>query len=347
MNANWWRWVIALKDAIDTMNYDANQQINWSIGDILRERGARADWRDCPILQHLETGSQRLRAWNELFRRTRAALQDENNLRTKARAMLNPQNPSFDVVLGDFIAEMLAAQYLSRLGHRDVRFTSDEDAITADLLSSHNDVAYVCEVKNLREPNNLTNAAFARWHRNQAENRERYNFTAEFVGIDDPFEDLTREQGEAVRNLVDALPERRRPSTFTVTLPGNRRLHVHVSDGAGVAVRMGPGPFLVGPIVEKVARSTVLKLLKPTRKAMAQLYSSAVPSDSRRLLFLRWKPPEEVGVIGEAENVRGPVMQALQAFIGQFFEQIAVVIVHTYEDIEQAPLAVWGQVAQD
>jgi hypothetical protein len=76
----------------------ANQQINWAIGDLLRQRGARQDWRQCPILQHLEAGAPNLNAWNELFRRTREALADEGTLPRKALVLLHPDNSTFDLV---------------------------------------------------------------------------------------------------------------------------------------------------------------------------------------------------------------------------------------------------------
>jgi hypothetical protein len=104
---------------------------------------------------------------------------------------------------------------------------------------------------------------------------------------------------------------------------------------------MGPGPFSVREVVEESRRSTVLKLLEHTRKALVQLYSKAVPADYRRLLFFRWKPPEEIYVIGENESVRGPVMESVQQFIGQFFPQIAIIMVHTGEEIEHTPFAAW------
>lgn len=337
------RCPIALEDALQALTADPNQQINWAIGEPLQERAKRPDWRDCPILQHLETGAQNLGAWNELFRRTRKALTDENDLPKKACSLLSPQNPSFDSALDDFIAEMLAAQYLAHLGHENVRFTVEGDAITADLTSLHEEINYVCEAKNLREPNSLTYVAFARWHRNRAANPDTFNFVAEFLHIDDPFEDLTAHQATAVRDLVDALPNRNRPSTFNVDLPGNRSLRVRVREGAGAMLRHGPGPFGVDDVVEECKREVLLKLLEPTRKALVQLYSTAVPPDYRRLLFVRWKPPDEAVAIGELENIRTPVLEAIQQFTRQFFPGLAIVICHTYEDIQQTPLAAWEQ----
>lgn len=106
-------------------------------------------------------------------------------------------------------------------------------------------------------------------------------------------------------------------------------------------VHHGPGPFLVGPVVEECQRAVVVKLMEPTRKALTQLYSPAVPYNARRLLFVRWKPPEEVAAIGEADQVRTRVRDEFQAFISTFFPNFALAIVHTYEQVEVWPAAAW------
>ena len=332
---------MALDDAMRSLGDAANRQINWAIGDLLRRRGARQDWRQCPILQHLEAAAPNLNAWNELFRRTREALADEGTLPKKALVLLHPDNPTFDLALDDFIAEMLGAQYLSALGHENIRFFSEKEPITADLMSTNNEITYVTEAKNLREPNSLTYVAFARWHHNRGANPGDFNFAVEFLELEDPFEDLTAVQATAVRNLVDTLPQRQRPSTFAVTLPGNRRVRVRLGEGGGVMLRHGPGPFLVNEVVEECQRAVVTKLLEPTRKALTQLYSTAVPTDYRRLLFVRWKPPDEVLAIGEADRVRTAVHNNLQLFVREFFPNFALAILHTGEQLEDTPRATW------
>ncbi len=161
---------------------------------------------------------------------------------------------------------MIAAQYLHLLGHQNIRFLSDHDPITADILSAHNEITYVTEAKNLREPNSLTYVAFARWHHNRVARPDEFNFTVQFLELEDPFEDLTAAQVIVVRDLVDTLPERPRPSTFLATLPGGRRVRVRVGEGVGAMLRYGPGPFLVGEVVEQCRRAVVSKLLEPARK---------------------------------------------------------------------------------
>ena len=142
--------------------------------------------------------------------------------------------------------------------------------------------------------------------------------------------------------MVDSLPNRERPSSFVITIPGNRSLRVRLGEGAAVMLRHGPGPFLVGDAVEQCERAVVLKLMEPTRKALGQLYATAVPVDYRRLLFVRWKPPEEIFVIGEAGRVRGKIQEQFQTFIRQFFDQFAMTMAHTAEDLNNTPIATWS-----
>ncbi len=331
---------MAIEDALRVLTEPANQQINWTLGDLIRERAVRQDWRKCPILVQLETG-RNLGAWNELCRLTRESLANEAELPRKAQALLRPNSPSFDQGLDDFIAEMMAAMYLSALGHTGISFPSEEDPITTDLISVHDGFTYVTEAKNLREPNSLAYVVFAHWNHNRAANPNAFNFTVEFLKIDEPFEDLTAEQAAAIRHLIDTLPGRRRPAVFETTLPDNRVVRVRIADGTGVMLQYGPGPFLVNEVVEECQRAVVMKLLEPARKALTQLYSSAVPTVYRKLLFFRWKPPDAVGAIGEADGVRTVVRDRCQAFIRQFFQNFALAIVHTYERIENTPRAEW------
>ena len=331
---------MALEDALNALMSDANREINSSIGDLLRQRAARDDWRESVILQQLESG-RNLGGWNDLFRRTREALADPETLPAKAASVLNPQSPSFDEALDDFVAELLAVLYLAALGHSEIRFVT-EDQRAPDLTSIHEGVAYATEAKNLREPRTLSYVAFARWHRNRAARPDVFNFSVSFLEIDDAFDDLTAQQTEGIQELVDRLPERQRPSTVVATLPGNRHVRVRVADGDALMMRHGPGPFLVQPVVEECKQAVVLKLLEHSRKALMQLYFGEVPEDSRKLLFVRWKPPEEIAAIGEAATVRDAVAQHFEAFFRRFFPNLAVTMMHTLEDPANAPRPNWG-----
>jgi hypothetical protein len=330
---------MACEDALNALAFDANREINFAVGALLRIRAARDDWRDSVVLQQLES-DRNLSGWNDLFRRTREALADPESLPQKAAIVLNPQSPSFDEALDDFVAELLAVLYLAALGHTGIRFVIG-DQRAPDLTSVHERFSFATEAKNLREPRSLTYVAFARWHRNRGAQPDVFNFSVSFLEVDDPFEDLTAQQVTGLQELVDGLPERQRPSTFVVTLPGNRRVRVRVAEGDAHMMRHGPGPFLVDPIVEECKQAVVLKLLEHSRKALTQLYFADVPEDTRKLLFVRWKPPDEIAAIGEATTVRDAVAQHFETFFREFFPNLAVTITHTLEDPANAPRPNW------
>lgn len=324
---------------------ETNAEIAWAFGDVLRLWAARDNWRNCLLLQHLETNHRNLAAWNELIQKTRLALADDADLQAKARTLLSPPSIRFNDVVEDFIAEMLAAQYLQELGHTEIRFLSDDDPIHTDLRSQCADHIYVTEAKNLREPLALTKVAFSRWNHNRAAVPERYEFTADLVDLDDPLSDLTSEQEAAVVALIDELPEWNRPSRRVRVLPGGRRISARVSDGRSLIVAQGGGPFRVdgiNGIVAQGQRGLILKLLEHTRKALGQLYADPVPAAYRRLLYVRWKPPDQFVVAPEGlEEVRTNVQEGILSFIRPSFAHFAIVIAHTGENPDQTPRVEW------
>jgi len=181
--------------------------------------------------------------------------------------------------------------------------------------------------------------------RNRAAQPGVFNFSVSFLQMDDPFEDLTAQQAIRLQELVDGLPERQRPSTFVVTLPGNRRVRIRVAEGDAQMMRHGPGPFSVQPIVEECRRAVVLKLLEQSRKALTQLYLADVPEGTRKLISVRWKPPEEIVAIGQETTVRDAVAQHFGAFFQEFFPNLAVTIMQTLEDPANAPSPNWARKA--
>jgi hypothetical protein len=75
---------MTVEHALGVLSQAANQQIDWAIGDLLRERTKRDDWRDCTILRQLENSAPGLALWNDLIRRAREALSEEAQLPAKA-----------------------------------------------------------------------------------------------------------------------------------------------------------------------------------------------------------------------------------------------------------------------
>jgi hypothetical protein len=174
------------------------------------------------------------------------ALANDAELQAKARTLLSPPSIRFNDVMEDFIAEMLAAQYLQSLVHTEIRFLSEDDPIHTDLQSRCADHICVTEAKNLREPLALTKVEFSRWNPNRAALPERYEFMADLADLDDPLSDLTSEQEAAVVALIDELPDWNRPSHRIRDLPGGRRISARVSDGRSLIVTQGGGGFFRG-----------------------------------------------------------------------------------------------------
>jgi hypothetical protein len=337
---------VPVEQALQSLDSEANTQIAWAFGDVLRAWALRDDWEACIPLQHLAAHPERMQGWNLLVERTRQALANDVELPAKARQLLLPKTIQFNDVMEDLIAEMHGAQYLHLTGHADIHFLSDAGAIHTDLQSRIDNQSCVTEVKNLREPRALTKVAFTRWHRNRTMEPERYAFTASALDLDDPRGDLTSEQQAAVIALIDELPEWTRPSNQIRTLKGGRRISVSVSNGTSTMITHGGGPFRVdGPlgIVAEAKRGLLLKLLEQVRKALSQLYAEPVPHEFRRLLFVRWKPPEELRVCPEGvEQIRNSMQDELQEMIRASFPHFAVVIAHTSEDLENAPRVQWA-----
>ncbi len=330
-------------DVLKSLEQAENEPINWAIGPLLRQRLERDGWEEIIILQHLASASPRQKAWNDLFDRTRKALANPDDLPMKGSLLLSKvRTPIFNDVLDDFIAEILTVLYLAAMGHNSIRLLPEGSDITVDIESKCDGITYFTEVKNLREPRSLSFVAFKRWERNRTAHPDKFTFRADLLDLDDPLSDLTAEQENAVNVLVDELPTCKVPSDFTRMLPGDRRIRVRLADGPAAMIRQGPGPFLVGPVVEDAQRGLVLKLMDPARKALSQLYRPGVPAESRRLLFIRWKLPEDIAAIGESENVRSAVHQQTQNFLRSFFPNFALTIMHTLEDPSDAPNATWN-----
>ena len=143
---------MSIEDAIHHLGLEENIHIEWAFGDILRIWAQRDNWRSCLLLQQLESNHQNLAIWNDLIHRSRVALADEAELRIKASALLSPASIRFDDVMDDFLAEMLAAQYLKALGHTEIHFVRDDEEIHTDLRSRSGDLHCVTEAKNHTGP---------------------------------------------------------------------------------------------------------------------------------------------------------------------------------------------------
>lgn len=330
-------------EVVAALDNPANQDIDAILGAALRPRLDQDGWTDIVILQHLDQASPRLKAWNDLFARARAALTDPQPLVEKVHQSLSGVTVSrFNDALDDLIAEMLAAIYLAESGHTAISFVPEGNTVTTDIESQFEGSPCFTEVKNLRDPRSLSIIAFKRWHRNLATHPEKFAFQADLLDLDDPLTDLTADQEASLIKLVDDLPNKTIPSEFVYNLPGARKIRVRLANGSPVMLRHGGGPFLVGPVVERAKRSLILKMMEPARKALAQLYRPDIPEGAKHLLFVRWKVPEDIGAIGEIESVRTPVYERVKELLQSFFPTFALVIAHTHQDPKDAPKAEWN-----
>ncbi len=335
-----------VEDVFRQLENEANTEVAWAFGDILRAWCRLPNWRTSILLQHLETNHSNLAAWNGLVRSTRSALAADAELQIKAGTLLLACSARYNEVMEDFIAEMLAAQYLKAHGHTEIHFLSDDDPIHTDLQSRVGDRRCVTEAKNLHDPVALTKVAFGRWNHNKAAAPELYKFAAELLDLDDPLSDLSPKQESAVIALIDELPHWKRPSRQVRTLPDGRRLSVRVRDERqSVILTHGGGPFRVDGaegIVANGQRGLTMKLLEHTRKALSQLYAEAVPTDSLRLLYMRWRPPEQFLVApDELDGVRRTIEQGLRSFINLSFSHFTVAIAPAGETPDQTPAPEW------
>jgi hypothetical protein len=334
---------MAKDDVLKALDQPENEPIETTLGPLLRQKLDQHGWEKIVLLQHLNQSSPNLAGWNGLFSRARLALADPNDLAAKGGQLLqNVNNDRFNDILDDFIAEMLGIVYLAESGHATIRFLSENGPITVDIQSESEGRTYFTEVKNLREPRTLSIVSFKRWNWNLETQRDKFGFRADFLDLDDSLSDLTSDQESSMNTLIDNLPNRKVPSEFVYTLPGDRKVRVRLSEGSPVMLRHGSGPFLVGPVVERARRGLLLKLMDPARKALSQLYRTEVPEDARRLLFVRWKLPEDIAAIGEAENVRVPVHEQALTLFQSFFSHFSLVIAHTQEDPKDVPKARWN-----
>jgi hypothetical protein len=333
---------MATHDVLAALEQPENEPIDSTIGTVLRKRLDQEGWEEIILLQHLDKSSPRLAAWNDLFARARQSLANPTELAAKGSQLLaNISCPRFNDALDDFVAEALAIIYLAECGHTQIRFPADGGPVTIDVESEHEGVSCFTEVKNLREPRSLSFVAFKRWNVNCATNTDKFTFQADLIDMDDPLRDLTVDQEAGVNALVDDLPNRKVPSEFDRMLSGERKLRVRLTEGAPAMLRHGSGPFLVGPVVESAKRSLLLKLMDPARKALSQLYRLEISENAKRLLFVRWKLPEQIAAFGEADGVRASVHEHAQRLLRVFFPNFALTITHTFEDPKDTPKATW------
>jgi hypothetical protein len=307
-----------------------NADAEWLLGDALRERMLHADYLDNPAIQVIarEQGGP-LAA---VIKAVRGYTTNPDDLRKKLAQELNPKTPDFDSRIEDFLAELVGVLYLSKCGFKDFEFLLPTDLPMPDLRARHQDNGvHFVEIKNLREPNSPTTAAFRRWHRKQIEEPEKFCFTASIDFHTQIEPDLDQTQVKAVNDLVDSLPSRKRPSEFPATLPGRLELSVKVEDGNPVMLSYGAGGAL-DKVRDARAKTFLVKVLDQTAKGLRQLYGPHLGDEAGRLLLLRWRVPSDTWLV--ADEVRGAVRKSLEDFLRPYFPKLGVHILNNTDQLE-------------
>lgn len=230
------------------------------------------------------------------------------------------------------MAELVSVIYLAKCGFKGFEFLLAIDEAMPDLRAVDNkNTTYFVEVKNLREPNSPTTAAFSRWCRKQIEEPERFRFTASIDFRSQIEPDLGQEQVKAVKELVDSLADRQRPSEFQATLPGGLEVSIKVEDGQPVMLSYGTGGALDG-VAEKRARTFLVKVLDQASKGLRQLYAPHLGLGGRRLLLLRWRVPSDTWLV--ADEMREAVRGSLNGFLAPYFPNLEVHILNNTDRLE-------------
>ncbi len=307
-----------------------NADAEWLLGDALRERMKHDDYLENPAIQVIARGLGGPLA--AVIKVVRGYTKNPDDLRKKLDQELNPKTADFDSKIEDFLAELVAVLYLSKCGFKDFEFLLTTGLPMPDLRAVHQENGvYFVEVKNLREPNLPTTAAFSRWHRKQIEEPERFQFTASLDFRSQIEPDLDREQVKAVRELVDSLAARKRPDEFNATLPGSLEIQIKVADGKPVMLSYGAGGVL-DHVREARAKTFIVKVLDQTSRGLRQLYAPHLGDEARRLLLLRWRVPSDTWLV--ADEMRDAVRRSLEEFLRPYFPNLEVHILNKTDQLE-------------
>lgn len=306
---------------LDRFNAEQNVQLRWLMGKLLLRRGNRDDWFNCPVFQLLAAGDNYTRRLNEFIERFRGILIDEREAHTKAQEMLNPDVQEFDNKFEDFLSEIIAAIHLSEQGCSRFHFCEPPQP---DFVAERRDRQVFAEVKHLRKPASLFEVAFSQWEANRTRDAARYQFDYIFSGGGENLA-LAPDQENALRQLIDRLPERARPAEFTHTLPRGANIKFRLMDGEGVMQSDAVGGNLAD-IRSRFEQDILCKFFYGSLgKALSQLYSSHVPADAERVIVLRWTAPDDAALV--ENEIRQEIPAALRDFLVRYFPNLEICMV--------------------
>jgi len=316
--------------ALRRLREPQNRNLDWLLGDLLRQRAARDDWHYCPILQQLERQNQEAeRIWETLIGTCRALLADDAEAPRRAIACLQPADKNFDSKLDDFVAELIAIDQMGRDGACQIRLLDAGDNPTPDFQATRNGETLYIEVKNLRAPDSIEAVALRRWYTTRTKHPDQFQFDVVMkYGAD--LDLLDQEQITALEHFIDSLHGTKPHADIRRQLPGGDDVSFTIVDGKGqMVVFGGTGCVIDENYLVDGAQQLVTKVMGQICKALSQLYGSQLPETATKILFLRWKVPDTYAAA--PDEIRDRVQAELQLFLNRFFPRLEVRIAHNYE----------------
>jgi hypothetical protein len=174
----------ACSNALARLKSPENADLVWLFS-TLPKRAERGDWAASPVLQMLEANN---RAFEEtclgLIRDFRGLLVQPEQASSCTKKILKPRDKNFDAKLRDFFAEVMAVVDLGRRGYARFELVTPVRGFpTPDFKAEKDGNPALIEVKNMRVPDSINEAAFAHWNAKRAELPNSFNFDVQ-LGIE-------------------------------------------------------------------------------------------------------------------------------------------------------------------
>lgn len=291
-----------------------NADLLWLLS-MLPKRAERSDWTLCPVLQMLEANSLEFEeTCSGLIKTFRTLLMQPEQAPARARTLLKPSDKQFDTKLKDFFAEVGAVVDLGQRGYRSFEFIDSADGFpTPDFKAQKEGTTVLVEVKNVRVPDSVTEAAFAHWNAKKAELPDEFKFDVQLIPRGNG-DELSPEQRGRLFNAIDELPRKPCPGTYSYDLGKGLKVSFVLRDGIG---QMAWHDFVAVGFDKDLSgmRRVLLKTFDLTDDALNQLYSPIMrlPSTTPRVLYIRWNVPDRMFLEAQAAAER------VQAALGQLF----------------------------
>ncbi|MGA8274565.1 MAG: hypothetical protein WB919_23615 [Candidatus Sulfotelmatobacter sp.] len=226
------------------------------------------------------------------------------------KKILKPRDKNFDAKLRDFFAEVMAVVDLGRRGYARFELVTPVRGFpTPDFKAEKDGNSALIEVKNMRVPDSINEAAFAHWNAKRAELPNSFNFDVQLVHRGNG-DELSAEQTDELFKAIDGLPSKARPGSYAYDLGTDLNVTFVVRNGSGQMmwrdfVAVGFESDLTG------MRRVLIKTFDLTDEALKQLYSPVMRATpgTLRVLYIRWNVPDRMFL--DAQTTADRVQAAL------------------------------------